>query len=124
MRFKKIPRRCLIHTVKLAKAESEIGAFGDDPEITVLAEIKRVRFIEFKTAVSVSGTNEQYSLNAVLIHQPGISTECEFKVGEYIIFGTRLYRIAEVSRYDELERFHHTEVKLSYVYYDKTEDQH
>lgn len=124
MRFRKIPRRCLIHTVKLAEVEGDIGAFGGEAKITETAEIKHVRFTELKNTVSVSGDNIQYSVNAVLIHQPGISDDCEFKTGSFIIFKERLYRIEEVCDFDELERYHHTEVKLSYVYYDKGNSQH
>lgn len=114
MRFKKIPRRCLIHTVILAHEISGTGAFGK-PEVVEKGTVRRVRFSELRSAVNVSGTNEEYSVSAVLIHQPGISDDCTFTVGEYIIFRGQLYRIVEVTGYDELERYHHTEVKLSYV---------
>ncbi|MGN0619089.1 MAG: putative minor capsid protein [Ruminiclostridium sp.] len=114
MRVRKIPKRCLIHSVRLAEVTTESGAFGGI-NVTEGAEIRNVRVVNPRTSITVSGINEERSVDAIIIHQPGISTDCTFTVGGYIIFGGQLYEIVEVTGCDELERYHHTEVKLSRV---------
>ena len=120
MRFKKIPKSWLIHSVQLADvAPVKPGAFGKS-KVTEGQIIEHVRVIEPKHALSITANNEQSSVSAVLIHQPGISTDCTFKIGEQLIFSGQLYEIVGVKPMYELTKLHHTEVELSYVYADKT----
>lgn len=119
MRFRKIPRRSLINTVQLAEVSSRSGAFGKG-EITYGQTVSRVRVIEPKDGLSVTSDNEQNSVSAVLLHQPGVSTDCTFRVGGHLFFNGQLYKIVGVKPIYELSKLHHTEVELSYVFADQT----
>ena len=114
MRFRKIPRRWLIHSVQIVEKTTNLGAFGRS-NVSEGQVIDKVRVIDPKTELSVTANNEQRSVNAILLHQPGVSTDCTFEVGKHLKFNGRLYEIVEVNPIYELTKLHHTEVKLSYV---------
>lgn len=111
MYVKKIPRRFLIHTVTLETADTENGAFGKTA-FKEVGTVERVRIIRPTQKITVTRDNEDYTVSAVLLHQPGISTPCAFEVGGYLIFQGRRYQIVSVEKQDEAERLHHTEVGL------------
>lgn len=119
MRFRKIPRSWLIHSVKLADVHTELGAFGDS-DVTEGQTVDHVRIIKPKHALTVTANNEQSSVSAILIHQPDVSTDHTFRVGEHIYFGEQLCEVVGVNPMYELKKLHHTEVELSYVYADNT----
>ena len=111
MFVKKIPRRFLIHSVNLADVETLSGAFSDTKVIKGDC-IKHVRLLTLNQQVKVTRNNENFEVNAVLIHQHGISTACEFTAGGHILFEEQLYEIVSIDKIYEAERLHHTEVKL------------
>ena len=101
MWFRKLPRRSLINSVQLAEVSSRSGAFGKSG-IIYGQTISHVRIIEPKHGLSVTANNEQNSVSAVLLHQPGISTDCTFKTGGHLIFNGQLYEIVGVKPIYEL----------------------
>lgn len=111
MYVKKIPRRFLIHTVTLEKADTESGAFSKTT-FSEVGTVERVRIIRPNQKITVTRDNEDYTVSAVLLHQPGISTPCTFEVGGYLIFQGQRYQIVSVEKQDEAEQLHHTEVGL------------
>lgn len=114
MRFKRIPKRWLIHSVTLTEKKSEDGAFGN-VTVTDGITVSHVRVINPRSGLNVSGDNEQRTVDAILLHQPGVSDDCTFDIGGHVRFAGQLYEIVGVDPIYELERLHHTEVKLSYV---------
>ncbi len=112
MFVKKIPRRFLIHTISLADVEPVAGAFGGN-SISEKERIEHVRMITLQHQVKITRDNKNFEINAMLIHQPGISTACEFEAGGHILFEEQLYEIISVDKIYEAERLHHTEVKLT-----------
>lgn len=111
MYVKKIPRRFLIHTVTLETASNEGGAFGKTT-FSDVGTVERVRIIRPNQKITVTRDNEDYTVSAVLLHQPGISTPCTFEVGGYLTWQERRYQIVSVEEQDEAEQLHHTEVGL------------
>lgn len=111
MLFKTIPKRWLIHTVVSAAVTTAVGAFGGDT-VTEGQTIGNVRIIGLKRDVTVTKDDIEYSVNAVLLHQPGISTDFTYTEGEHLLFRGKLYRIMAVEEMFEAERLHHLEVQL------------
>lgn len=111
MFIRKIPRRFLMHSVRLAEVETESGAFGGK-KITEGELIERVRIIAPKREITVTHEDENFSVSAILLHQPGTSTDCTFEVGKYLRWNGQLYEIAGIEEQYEAERLHHTEVHL------------
>ena len=111
MLFKSIPKKWLIHTVVSAAVDTAAGAFGSR-EIIEGEIIRNVRIVGLKQSVNVTKDDTEYSVNTVLMHQPGISTDFNYVEGEYILFQGRLYQIISVEEIYEAERLHHLEVQL------------
>lgn len=108
---KKIPAAFLIHSITLAEVTTAAGAFGGRT-VTNGKKINRVRLVTPKHKITVSRSDEDYSVSAVMLWQPGSSTECELKVGGYIKHDGVLYEIAAVENHYEAQRLHHKEVQL------------
>lgn len=111
MFVKRIPRRFLIHTVTIETSGTEGGAFGKTT-FSAKGTVERVRLIQPKQKLTVTRDNEDFTVSAVLLHQPGISTPCIFEVGDFVTWQGRRYQIIGVDEQYEAERLHHTEVAL------------
>ncbi len=111
MFVRKIPKRFLIHSVTLLEAEVSEGAFGGRT-MRAKQTIRNVRVISPSRKITVSRDNEDCTVSAVLLHQPGISTPAAFELGGFVRWQNRDYEIVAIDEQYEADRLHHTEVSL------------
>ena len=111
MFVKKIPKRFLIHSVMLLEAEAGEGAFGG-VILRAKQTIRNVRIISPSRKITVSRDNEDCTVSAMLLHQPGISTPAVFELGEFVRWQNRDYEIVAIDEQYEADKLHHTEVSL------------